>query len=130
MPFGLLKQIPHPGSANAYKHFYKVRTAYAEEGNPGLAGNGPGQQCLACPRRAIEQHPFRYTRPQLRKLAGGTEEFHNFFKLFLSFVDAGNIIKRNLLPGLLMQLGPAFAEIHHPAAAALSLLHKEKENQN
>jgi hypothetical protein len=43
VPFGLGKEISHPGGAYPHKHLHKIGTTYTEKRDTGLSGNGLGQ---------------------------------------------------------------------------------------
>ena len=128
------EKIAHAGRADADEHFYEVRAADAEKGNARFAGNGPGQQGFPRARRPEEQHALGNLGSDVVVLAGIAEKFDDFRQFFLRFVFAGNVFKGYLDFSFAVHLRMALAEVHHPAAAALGLLHDEKphadENQN
>src|SRR5690606_9507311 len=130
MLFGLFKEVPDPGSSDADEHLNKIGAADAEERVPGFSRNRPGQQGFACARRAEQQHTLGNAGAQLDEFAGGAQILDDFFQLFLGLVDPRHIGKGNLLASFLMQPGPALAKVHDPGAAALGLLHKQKNNQH
>ena len=88
---GLLKQIPHARGANADEHLDEVRAAQAEERHPRLAGNGPGQERLARPRRPDQEYALRKLRAELRELGRFRQEAHDLACFLDGLVDAGEI---------------------------------------
>ena len=66
----LLEHIAHPACTNTDKHLDKVRTRNGEERYIRLAGNGFGQQCLTCTRRANKQHALWNFAAKTLELAG------------------------------------------------------------
>ena len=119
------EQVPHPGGAHADEHLHEVGAADAEEGDPGFAGDGPGQQGLAGARGAHQEHALGDAAAQAGELLGVFEEIDDFRHLFLGFLDAGHIIEGDLDGGFRHEAGPALAEGHGLAAAGLHLAHKE-----
>ena len=119
------EQVAHAGSADAHEHFHKIRAGYGEERHSCLPGHGPGQQRLACSRRADEQHALGDTSAKPRELARIGQEFHHFSQLFLGFIHAGNIGESDL--GLILRhhAGARAPERHGLAPAALHLAHEE-----
>ena len=127
---GLCEQITDTGGTNADEHFDEVGTADAEEGDTGFAGYGTGQEGLAGPRRAEEEHPFGYLGANGIILAGVAQEFDDFRQFLLRFVFTSNVFKGNLDLTFPVHLGMALAKVHDPAAAALGLLHDEEPDGN
>ena len=115
----LLEQIAYPGGADADKHLDKFRSRDRKERHPGLAGDGAGEQGLAGPGRADQQHAFGRT-PAEPPIGGRVlQEVDDLDQLFLGLVHPGDIGKGGF--GLLLDidLSVALADLHHPAETAL-----------
>ena len=69
-----LEQITDPAGADAHEHLHEVRAADRQEGHPGLAGDGTGDQGLTGARRADEQHSLGDTGADLGVFLGLLEE--------------------------------------------------------
>ena len=54
----LREEVAHAGRADAHKHLDEVGPAQAEEGHPGFARHGLGQEGFAGPGGPDEQHPL------------------------------------------------------------------------
>ena len=93
--FGLFEQVANTRGANADKHFDKVRTGDGIERNVGFASNGPGQQCLSGPWRAVEQDALGNLRAHLQELLRVLEELLDFVKFFNGFIRTSNVLKRD-----------------------------------
>ncbi len=52
----LLEEVAHPRRAYAHEELDELRPADGEERHAGLAGDGAGQQRLAGPGRADQEH--------------------------------------------------------------------------
>ena len=115
----LLEQVAHPGRADPDEHLDKLRAGDRKERHSGLAGDGTGQQCLAGPRRADQQHALGRPAAEPPVGLGILQEVDDLDQLVLGLVDAGDIGKGDL--GLLLDidLGAALADRHQPAEPAL-----------
>ncbi len=128
---GLFEQIPHTGRAHTDEHFHKIRTADAEERHSGLTGHRTGQQGFAGARRSVKQHALGDLGTNGNKLVRTFKEIHNFLEFFLDLIYPCHIGKGHLFLFVPLKLGPAFAELHDLAAAALGLLqHEEHQHQD
>src|SRR5579862_4576057 len=106
----LLEKIAYAGSAHAHEHLNKVRARYGEEGNIGLARDGPRQQGFSGSRRAYQQYAFGNTAAQLLEFLRLTQKLNNFVQLFLGLFDTRNVFKSDLLLLAGMQAGTALPE--------------------
>ena len=70
--FGLREQIAHARRADADEHLDELRSAQAEEGHLGLAGDGAREQRLAGSRRADQQHALRNASAERRCTSSGS----------------------------------------------------------
>ena len=126
----LLKQVADPGGAHTDEHFHEVGTADAEKGHLGLPGHRPRQQSLSGSRGTHQEHPFGNPRPDGGEFPAVLEEIDDLHQLRLFLVGPGHICEGDPLFLLIVQLGPGFAEIHDPVAAALGLVqHPEEEEE-
>ena len=115
----LLEQVAHPGGADADEHLDKLRAGDRKERHPRLAGDGAGEQCLAGPRRADQQHPLGRTAAEAPVGLRVLQEVDDLDQLVLGFVDAGDIGEGDLGLFLDIDLGAALADRHQPAEPAL-----------
>ena len=125
---GLIKKVTHTGGTDTYEHLHEVGAGNGEEGHACLAGYGTGQQGFTCARRAKEQYAFGNPCPQVIVLLRVFQELDHFFQFLLGLIGTGYILEVDLNLISTAHTGTAFAEGHHPAAAALSLLHDEEPN--
>src|SRR5438552_3725639 len=121
----LHEEIAHPRGAHADEHLDEVRAGDGEERHPGLAGDCAGEQRLAGPRGADEQHTLGDATAELGELLRVLEERDDLLELLLGLVDAGDVVEGDLVCVLGEQLGAALAEGHRLAAAHLHLAHEE-----
>src|SRR5947208_131596 len=121
----LHEEIAHPRGADADEHLDEVRAGDGEERHPGLAGDCAGEQRLAGPRGADEQHTLGDATAELGELLRVLEERDDLLELLLGLVDAGDVVEGDLVCVLGEQLGAALAEGHRLAAAHLHLAHEE-----
>ena len=84
----LLEEVAHAAGAHAHEHLHEVGAGDGEEGHVGLAGDGAGQQRLARPRRAHEQHALGDAAAQLLELLGLAQELDDLLQLLLGLVHA------------------------------------------
>ena len=126
----LFEHVTHARCANTHEHFDKIRTGNGEKRHIGFAGDGTSQQGFTSPRRPHQQHALRDLAAQALEFLRIAQEFHNFFKLRLGFINAGNIIKGHTALLFGQQLGPRFAEAHGAPATALHLAHEENPDPN
>src|SRR5690606_36908183 len=78
--FGLLEHVANAGGSHADKHFDKVGTTEAEEGNSGFARHGLAEQSLTGTRRPDEQDSLGNTSPQTLIPFGILKEVDHFAK--------------------------------------------------
>ena len=69
---GLLEQVADAGRTDTDEHLDEVRARDREERHPGLAGDGAGEQGLAGPGRAEQQHALRDLGAHLLELRPGS----------------------------------------------------------
>src|SRR5438034_664970 len=77
----LLEQVANAGGSNADEHLHEVRAGDGEEGHPGLAGDGAGEQRLARPGRPVEEHALGDSRAQRLELLRVLEELLDLLEL-------------------------------------------------
>ena len=101
-----------------------------KNGTPASPATALRQQGLACARRADQQHAFRSGPAQARVLRRVLEEIHDLDQLVLGFVDAGDVVERDLRILLLVVAARlALADAHQPAAHAAALLRARRNIQ-
>jgi len=88
-----LEQIAYAAGTDANKHFYKIRAAYSIERNSSLACYSAGKQCLTCSRRSHQKYTLRNFSADISIFFWRLKEIDNFHKLFLCFINTGNICK-------------------------------------
>ena len=123
---GLFEHVADPACANADEHFHKVRPRDGEERHASLAGDGAGQQGFTGTRRADQKGALGDLAAKAAEFLRIAQEFYDFLKLFLGFVDACDIIEGHAAMLFRQQFGARFAKAHGPAApAALHAVHEE-----
>ena len=122
---GLVKQVVHAARADAHEHLHEVRAGDGEEGHPGLAGHGAGQQGLARAGRAHQQYARGDARAHLGEALGVFQKLYDLPELFLFLVGAGHVVEGDLVAVGVGHAGPGLAEAHHALAAAGLLAHQE-----
>src|SRR5207247_10496859 len=90
-----------------------------------LAGDGAGEERLACPRRAHEEHALGDAAPQLLELLGLAQELDDLLQLLLGLVHPGHVLEGDLLLLRGQELGLGLAEGEGLVAPALHLPHEE-----
>ena len=113
----LLKKITDPARADADKHLDKFGAGQREKRNVRLPGNRFRQQGFAGARRADQKRALRQLRADLHVAARIVQEVHHFLKALLRFILAGHVLERHAGVLLNIGFGPAFSDVHHPAAA-------------
>ena len=126
----LVEEVADARGADADEHLDEIGAADGEEGHVGLAGHGPGQQGLACPRRADEQHALGDAAAEPLELARLLEELDDLAELGFGLLDAGDVLEGQLLLLAGEELGPALAEGHGLVAAGLHLAHHEDPEED
>ena len=112
------EKVADAACTHAYKHFHKVGTADAEEGNARFTGNGACQQGFARTRRPHQKHALGNLSADIRVFLGGFQEVHNFHQLFLCIVHTGNVGKARLHLALVHGFGAAVTAAEHGTADA------------
>src|SRR6201747_968663 len=123
--FGLLEEVADAAGADADEHLDEVRAGDREEGDAGLAGDGAGQQRLTGAGRAVQQDALGNPGPQGLELLRVLEEFLDLLQLLHGLVDPGDVAEGDFRRVDGHPLRFRFAEVHHPRAAALHLVHEE-----
>jgi hypothetical protein len=124
---GLLEQVAHPAGADADEHLDEVRAGDRVERHAGLTGHGAGQQRLAGPGRAVEQHALGDLGADGLELGRLLQELLDLDELLERLVGTGHVGEGGLRGVLADQLGLALAELHDAVAAALHLVHEEEQ---
>ena len=93
----LLEQVADAAGADADEHFDEVGTGNREERNVGFAGNGASEKSLARSRRADEQNALGNASAEFLEFLRVFQEIDNFVKLFLGFIDSGDILEGGFL---------------------------------
>ena len=128
--FALFKKISYACSTNPHEHFNKIRTAYAKKRHSGFSCHSFGKQSLSGSRRTYKQHAFRNFAAQFLKLGRVFKKFNNLRKLFFSFLNTRNILKRCLNTILIKQLRAALPKRKSLPAPSLHLSHKKYPDCN
>ena len=125
---GLLEHVADAGRADADEHLDEVGAAEAEERHARLAGDGLGEQRLAGARRADEQHALGDAAAEALVFLGRLEELDDFAQLFDRFVDAGDVLERDVDVFLGEELAAAAAEGHRRAGPAHPPHHEDEQH--
>ena len=88
-------------------------------------GDGAGQEGLARPRRAHEQHALGDAAAELLELLGLAQELDDLLQLFLGLVHPGHVLEGDLLLLRGQELGLRLAEGEGLVPPALHLAHEE-----
>src|SRR5439155_12634947 len=108
---GLLKQIPHAGSADADEHLDEFRSGNRKEWNAGFAADGFGEQSLAGAGRTHKKDSLWNSPTELLVFCRLLEEIHHLHQFGFGLVNSGNILETDVdRARLVMDLRPAFAE--------------------
>src|SRR5512143_2337983 len=83
--FALDEQDAHTGGPHAYEHLDEIGPADTEEGHPGFAGNGPGQEGFPRARGAHQEDTFGDTAAQPGELLWIFKEIDDFRHFFFGF---------------------------------------------
>ena len=121
----LLEEVADAAGADADEHLDEVRAGDREEGDAGLAGDGAGEQRLAGAGRAVEQDALGDAGAERLELLRVLEEFLDLLQLLHRLVDPGDVAEGDFRRVDRHPLRFRFAEVHHPRAAALHLVHQE-----
>ncbi|CAM3908256.1 hypothetical protein STAL104432_30540 [Streptomyces albus] len=127
---GLLEQVADAGGAHTDEHLDEVGAGDRVERHPGLAGDRAGQQRLTGAGRAVEQHTLGDLGADGLELCGLLEELLDLLEFLDGLVGAGHVGERRLRGVLGDELGLRLAEVHHPGAATLHLIHQEQEDDD
>ncbi len=113
---GLLKQIPHPGSAHAHVQFDKIRTGERKERNLRLPCHRLCQQGLSGTGRSHQQRSLGKLGSDPGIFAGIMQEIHYLLQGFLRLILPCHILEGDSRLLLHINLGVALANAHGPAA--------------
>ncbi|MOA22696.1 hypothetical protein D3C78_1432720 [compost metagenome] len=119
----IFEQITHTGCTDTDKHLNEVRTGNRKERNACLTSYRTSEQRFTCTRRAYQKHTLRNTSADKIKFARVLQEVNNLYKLLLLLVRTCNILKCNAFLFFVIKTRFTLTEVHHLAAAALSLIH-------
>ena len=123
--FGLLEEVADAAGADADEHLDEVRAGDREEGDAGLAGDRAGEQRLTGAGRAVEQDALGDAGAERLEFLRVLEEFLDLLQLLHRLVDPGHVAEGDFRRVDRHPLRFRFAEVHHPRAAALHLVHQE-----
>ena len=125
----LLEHVAHAAGADADEHLDEVRAADGKERHVRFAGDGAGEQGLAGAGRADQQHAFGNAAAEFLKLLRVAQELDQFLHFVLRFLDAGDVLKGDLVLVARQHARLRFAEIERAFAGHADLL-AEKEIEN
>src|SRR5690606_26726434 len=121
-------EVTDPAGADADEHLHEVGAGDGEEGNAGLACDGPGQQGLAGAGRAVEEDALGDLGAYGLEAGRVLEELLDLLELLNGLVAAGDVGEGDLGLVLGHLTGLGLAELHDPAASALHGVHEEEED--
>ena len=122
----LFEEIANSGGADTDEHLDEIGSRDREEGNIGLAGDGPGEQRLAGSRRTHEQHALGDLSAEPLELLRVLEKIDDLLELLLGLRDTGDILEGDLFLFRGEELGLGLAEGHGLGPAGL---HLPEENE-
>ena len=102
--FRLAEDVAHAARADADEHLLEVAAAHREEGHPGLAGDGPRQQRLACAGRAYEEYALGDAPAEPLERPRVLQELDYLLYLLSRLVDARDV-REGDLPALVLLAG-------------------------
>ena len=133
-PASLLEQVADAAGADADEHLHEVRAGDGQEADPGLTGDGPGEQRLAGARWADEEHALGHTGADLAEPVGHPQEVDDLGDLLLDAFVAGDVGEGRRRAVLAVGLGAAATDRHHvahlPGGAALHPDEEADDQQN
>src|SRR5205085_12597585 len=88
----------------------------------GFTGNRAREQCLTSSRRSNEQHALRNSAAELLELFRVAQKFDQLLDFILRFLDAGHVLKRDLVLVAREHTRLGFAEIQRAFAGHPDLL--------
>ena len=101
-----------------------------KNGTPASPATALASSVLPGARRADQQHALRRGAAEARVLLGRLQEIDDLDQLVLGFVDAGDVVERDLRLGVLVVAARlALADAHQPAAQAAALLRARRNIQ-
>jgi hypothetical protein len=127
---GLGEQIADARRADADEHLDELRSAQAEEGHLGLAGNRASQQRLAGARRADRAARPSGSFRQVRELARGLQELDDSRSSCAASSTPATSAKRRLDVVLRVDLRLAARERHHAAFGAAEPPREERPRRD
>ncbi len=127
---GLLEQVAHTGGADTDEHLDEVGSGDRVERHARLTRDGAGEQRLAGAGLAVEQDTLGDLGADGLELGRLLQELLDLAELLDRLLAAGHVGEGGLRHVLADQLGLGLGELHHPAAAALHLVHQEDEQQH
>ena len=125
---GLVEQVTDAAGADADEHLDEVRAGDRVERHARLTGDRAGEQRLAGPGRAVQQHALGDLGADGLELGRLREELLDLLELLDRLVDTRDVRERDLRGLLVDQLGLRLAEAHDARAAALHVRHQEPED--
>src|SRR5579875_2041892 len=125
----LFEEVANAAGADADEHLDEIRAGDGEEGDVGFAGDGAGEQGLAGARRPDHEDALGDAAAELLEFLGFAEELDDFLELFLGFVDARDVLERDLFLLHAQQAGAVLAEAESLVPAGLHLAHHEEEER-
>ena len=93
----LFEKVANAAGAHADEHLDEVRTGNRKERNVRFAGDRAGEQRLARSWRPDEQNALRNASSEFLELLRVFQEVDNLVKLFLGFIDSGNVFECRFL---------------------------------
>src|SRR5215510_4140254 len=121
----LVKQVADPRGADAHEHLDEVRPRDGEEGRVRLARDRFGEERLAGAGRADQEHALRDLPAELLELLRVPKELDDLLELLLGLVDAGDVLKGDLILLFRDAARSRLAEREGLRAQALHLAHEE-----
>ena len=122
----LLEHVAHAAGADADEHLHEVRAADREERHVRFAGDGAGEQRLAGAGRADHQHAFRNAAAELLEFLRVAQELDELLHFVLGFLDAGDVLERDLVLVPREHARLRFAEVQRALAGHADLLAEEE----
>ncbi len=127
---GLLEEVADAARADTHEHLDEVGAGDGVERHARLTRDRAGEQGLAGPGRAVEQHALRDLGADGLELGRLLQELLDLVELLHRLVRTGDVREGRLRGVLGEQLGLGLAELHDPRAATLHLVHQEEEDQH
>src|SRR6266446_9994314 len=125
----LLKHVAHTACADTDEHLHEIRSADGEERDIGFARDRAREQSFSGAGRADQQDALRNAAAEFLKFFRVAQKLDQLLHFVLRFLDAGDVLERDLVFVTREHAGLRFAEIERAFAGHADLLAEKKIEQ-